>query len=430
MKKSLLIFGALLVGASFINAQNVLINEFSQGNTGDHDWIELIVTANNTNLQGLYFTTTSAGAGYTGNKVQLSTSNSDLAFLPKGYIIVIYKLGTTGTPNYDPKVQELTDTDPNDGNNKLVIPFPADGSGSPDPTFFAAGSAWPGFTSTTGDNIGLFTSGGSPIFGIGYGTDGATTDNTFDSSPWGKVVIANVIAGNSAHYTGDAVTTGQEPSGTSNWSIILDSDVNCTPGATNGGSNDALPVELTSFSASVNGNSVRLTWNTATEVNNYGFEIERSSNDSGWHKIGFVAGAGNSNSPKNYSFIDNPSGALSFSYRLKQIDINGQFKYYDAVTVSLTNDTKPQLLQNSPNPFNPSTIIKFYIPNKSNVTIKIYDMLGRQVTTLFNKLTSSGYHNVYWNGKDSRGENVSSGVYLYRLTAGSFTETKKMNLLK
>ncbi len=196
---------------------------------------------------------------------------------------------------------------------------------------------------------------------------------------------------------------------------------------TNGG----LPVELASFSASVvNGTSVNLTWKTDTEVNNYGFNVERSSTNSGWQKIGFVAGSGNSNSPKNYSFADNPTGGTSFRYRLKQIDVNGDFKYYDAVSVNLTPSTQAQLLQNSPNPFNPSTTIKFYIPNTSDVTIKIYDILGREITTLINQQTTAGYHNVYWNGRDSRGEDVASGVYLYRLTAGSFSETKKMNLLK
>ena len=197
-------------------------------------------------------------------------------------------------------------------------------------------------------------------------------------------------------------------------------------GTTNGG----LPVELASFSASVVKNSVELSWKTSTEVNNYGFDVERSSSNQGWQKIGFVPGSGNSNSPKEYSYTDNPSGGTTFSYRLKQIDVDGSFKYYDAVTVNLTTPSEPQLLQNSPNPFNPSTTIKFYIPNTSDVTIRIYDMLGREVTTLINQQATAGYHVVYWNGKDSRGEAAASGVYLYRLTAGSFSETKKMNLLK
>ncbi len=192
-----------------------------------------------------------------------------------------------------------------------------------------------------------------------------------------------------------------------------------------------LPVELTTFTARFTPpSSVELNWSTATEVNNYGYDVERSSSNSSWQNIGFVAGSGNSNSLKEYSFTDNPTGGTSFNYRLKQIDVDGKFKYYDALTVSLTVSNEVQLFQNNPNPFNPSTAIKFYIPNTSDVTIKIFDMLGREVTTLINQQTTTGYHIVYWNGEDSRGKAASSGVYLYRLTAGSYSETKKMNLLK
>ena len=196
------------------------------------------------------------------------------------------------------------------------------------------------------------------------------------------------------------------------------------------GSSGPTPVELTAFSALANGDKVNLKWSTATEVNNYGFDVERSSGNESWEKIGFVAGHGNSNSPHNYTFTDQPTGGMSFSYRLKQIDNDGTYKYYDAITVNLDSPDKPELLQNSPNPFNPSTAIKFYIPNSSDVTIRIYDMLGKEVTTLYNKQTEAGSHIVYWNGRDRYGREAASGVYLYRLTAGSFTETKKMNLLK
>ena len=191
----------------------------------------------------------------------------------------------------------------------------------------------------------------------------------------------------------------------------------------------ALPVELASFSASVDGNTITLKWSTATEVNNYGFDIERN-NGAGWAKIGFVAGSGNSNSPNNYSYVDQLNGGSSFSYRLKQIDNDGTFKYYDAITVTLAGGDKVELLQNSPNPFNPTTSIKYYVPQAMDVTITIYDILGREVTKIVNNQVAAGYHVVYWNGKDSFGNSASSGVYLYRLSAGNFTETKKMNLMK
>ena len=210
-----------------------------------------------------------------------------------------------------------------------------------------------------------------------------------------------------------------------------------------------LPVELAAFTAVVNGNNVNLKWQTATEVNNYGFEIQRSEVGSqqassstsprqGWNRIGFVGGAGNSNAPKYYSFTDQPTGGTSFSYRLKQIDNDGHYKYYDAITVTLKSSGKAELMDNYPNPFNPTTAIKFFIPNSSDVTIKIYDILGREVTTLVNNQTEAGYHIVYWNGRDSYGRDAASGVYLYRLTVenlggsrtGSFSETKKMSLLR
>ncbi|MGA7838024.1 MAG: T9SS type A sorting domain-containing protein [Ignavibacteriaceae bacterium] len=194
-----------------------------------------------------------------------------------------------------------------------------------------------------------------------------------------------------------------------------------------------LPVELTDFSSVVNNGIVNLTWQTATEINNHGFDVERkviSDQQSVFEKIGFVPGTGNSNSPKDYSFIDQPTGGTKFSYRLKQIDNDGNYKFYDAINVTLTENQTAELMQNSPNPFNPSTEIKFYIPTISNVSIKIYDMLGKEVITLMNSQKDAGYHIVYWNGRDKYGSDVSSGVYLYKLTAGSFTQTKKMLMLK
>ena len=262
------------------------------------------------------------------------------------------------------------------------------------------------------------------------------------SDPDGDALTYDVYFGTNSNPTtvvssGQSGTTFSE-SGLSNsityyWKIVAkDSKGATTDGPVwNFTTISPTPVELTAFSAKlIIGFTVQLNWSTATEVNNYGFDIERSSDINTWQKIGFVSGSGNSNSPKSYSFKDSPTGGSLFNYRLKQIDIGGGFKYYDPVSISLAELNEPQLLQNSPNPFNPSTIIKFYIPSSSNVTIKIYNILGREIITLFNEQTTAGYHNVYWNGKNSRGERVASGIYLYRLTAGSFSQTKKMNLVK
>lgn len=201
----------------------------------------------------------------------------------------------------------------------------------------------------------------------------------------------------------------------------------------------ALPVELTEFSAAINDNKVNLNWQTATEVNNYGFDVERASlnptevRTSGtplWETIGFVKGHGNSNSPKQYSFVDPNPGSGKVEYRLKQIDNDGSFKYSDAVIINVGVPDKAELLQNVPNPFNPTTTIKFYIPNTSKVIIQIYNLLGEKIKTLIDREMNAGYHIIYWNGRDGFGTSAASGVYLYRLVAGNFVQTKKMVLLK
>ncbi|MCH7827132.1 MAG: T9SS type A sorting domain-containing protein [Bacteroidetes bacterium] len=204
-----------------------------------------------------------------------------------------------------------------------------------------------------------------------------------------------------------------------------------------------LPVELTSFNAIPKENSVVLFWNTATEINNYGFQVQRKNDkEKRWNDIGFVPGHGNSNTPQDYTFVDkNPVGATTFYYRLKQIDVDGKFEYSDILQVRLDVPNKVELMQNSPNPFNPSTSIKFFIPNDADITIKIYDLNGREVRTLMQEKTSAGFHIVFWNGRNSRGEFASSGVYFYRLSVivgsgsaisgtANFVQTKKMILIK
>ena len=401
------------------NQRHIIINELSQGSgAGTDEWIELLVTQDGTDIQGVYLDA-DRGNHNLGDSivVQLSDTVQAFAAAPKGAIIVIYNAGAS----IDPKLGG-PDTDFSD--HILIIPS--------NNTRYLTTTAWK-LSRASGDAVGLFlpktiigpdtTING--IMAIGWGNYRVFPD--YYSNGWDStVVISGLSTSTGLKYTG-GTTAGVSTAG--NWSV--ENDAQSTPGWLNGTTQYSLPVELTSFSASVaNGSTVNLSWKTATEVNNYGFDVERSSGNSNWQKIGFVAGSGNSNSPKDYSFTDNPSGGTSFSYRLKQIDVGGSFKYYDPVTVNLTLSGKPKLLQNSPNPFNPSTTIKFYTPNTSDVTIKIYDMLGREVTTLINQQTTAGYHVVYWNGKDSRGENVASGIYLYRLTAGNFSETKKMNLLK
>lgn len=198
----------------------------------------------------------------------------------------------------------------------------------------------------------------------------------------------------------------------------------------------ALPVELTSFTANNVDQNVELKWTTATEVNNYGFEILRKytpQNESSYaadfsgeeSKIGFVQGNGNSNSPKSYMFLDNNPPSGSVQYRLKQIDFDGKYKYSDIVEVTIEAPANFALEQNYPNPFNPTTSIKYQLSSISNVSLKVYDVIGREIATLVNEQKAPGNYEVKFDGNK-----YASGIYFYRLQSGSFVKTKKLLLLK
>ena len=193
-----------------------------------------------------------------------------------------------------------------------------------------------------------------------------------------------------------------------------------------------LPVELYSFSAIVMDNAVKLNWRTETEVSNYGFEVEKLQDypASGkklqdWNKIGFVQGHGNSNSPKDYTFLDKMYSGGKYSYRLKQIDTDGQFEYLKVVEVDLGSPTKFELSQNYPNPFNPSTTISFSLPQSGNVKLTVYNLLGEQVAELVNGFRESGVHTINFTAS-----NLNSGLYIYKIEANGVVQSKKMTLVK
>lgn len=188
-----------------------------------------------------------------------------------------------------------------------------------------------------------------------------------------------------------------------------------------------LPVELTSFYANTSKNSVKLLWETATEVQNFGFEVERKSEaNSEWKNIGFVAGNGNSNTVNKYSFTDNEIVSGKYSYRLKQLDNDGRYSYSGIVNVELGNlPTEFSLGQNYPNPFNPSTTFTFDLPVESHATLSVYNLLGEKVATLIDGIMKEGTHHVKFDGS-----NLTSGIYIYSLEAGNKKFTKKMILTK
>gem|GEM_PF-4685497 len=201
-----------------------------------------------------------------------------------------------------------------------------------------------------------------------------------------------------------------------------------------------MPVELTSFTANEIENTVELNWRTATEVNNYGFEIERRNpllapfqggETKAWKKIGFVKGSGNSNSEKDYSFEDAGLVSGKAEYRLKQIDNDGSFKYSNIVETSFMKPTKYELYQNYPNPFNPTTTIQYAIPKAGYVTLKIYNELGKEVSTLVDGFQQADNYKAVFNAtRTMNNTQLASGIYYYSIRTDNFYQVKKLILLK
>jgi hypothetical protein len=199
----------------------------------------------------------------------------------------------------------------------------------------------------------------------------------------------------------------------------------------NGGTFPGLvPVELASFSSSVVATNVNLSWVTATELNNQGFDVERSSDQTEWERIGFVEGNGTSTQMNYYSYSDKSLEVGKYYYRLKQLDFDGSFEYSDAIEVEVAVPLEFALQQNYPNPFNPSTKINFSLASDSKVTMKVFNILGQEVVTLVDGNLAAGEHEINFNASS-----LNSGVYLYQINAEGadgkrFSSVKKMILSK
>lgn len=187
-----------------------------------------------------------------------------------------------------------------------------------------------------------------------------------------------------------------------------------------------VPVELISFQGESIDNNVMLSWQTASEINNKGFEIERRKSESLlWENIGFVQGNGTTTEEHSYSYTDILEKSGNYYYRLKQIDYSGKYEYSRIIEVNVNTPSKFNLLQNYPNPLNPITIIKYDLPNTSDVSLIIYDILGRKVKELVNTKQEAGWYEIQFNASD-----LASGVYIYQLITEKYINAKKMILLK
>lgn len=309
-------------------------------------------------------------------------ANASLLYIKKGSTSLKFQIGiakkTASTPQY------LSSNELNYGTTYLII------------ISYTFNSV-----STTDDLVQLWVnpslSGSQPTADISF------TDTQTDNNNITKTCIRQTTNTPNAFIDGIRVAT--------DWSLA------------------PLPVELTSFTSKVIGDKVHLNWQTATEVNNYGFEIERGQTskvkNETWERIGFIHGNGNSNSEKNYSFIDEPKNGKEFKYRLKQIDFNGSFEYSKEETVILENISFFKLEQNYPNPFNPVTKISYTIPQRVSVKLRVYDMLAKKIAELVNGFQEEGRYEVTFDGS-----NYPSGTYFYKLEAGSYVEVKKLLLIK
>lgn len=192
-------------------------------------------------------------------------------------------------------------------------------------------------------------------------------------------------------------------------------------------SSAVVPVELINFTSNVGESKIILSWETTSETNNRGFEIERSSSSPNqeWTTIGFVYGNGTTAQKQFYSFTEVPSKEEIYSYRIKQVDFNGNFKYSNQIEVNFIININFVLLQNYPNPFNPTTTISYQVPYTNKVTIKVFDVLGSELAILVNEVKPSGIHEVTFNASG-----LQSGLYLYHMVVNEQSFTKKMMLVK
>jgi hypothetical protein len=213
------------------------------------------------------------------------------------------------------------------------------------------------------------------------------------------------------------------------------------PGANNPGNNpdfsnmpggpfhtspSVLPIELAWFNSSVKNRNVLLSWSTISEINSEKFEIERSIDNDIWLYVGEVKASGNSNSFKHYSFTDENLNSGTYFYRLKMIDNDGSFKFSNEIKAEIIIPKVFSLSQNYPNPFNPATTITFTLSEDGWTTLKVFDILGREIQTLVNEELKAGtVHSVIFNGSE-----LPSGIYLYRLETNNQVSVKKLILMK
>lgn len=340
----------------------------------------------------------------------------------RGNIYILWGDQRFGTDNSDVFISKSTN-----GGNTWLPAMKVNNDNTTRHQFFP----WLTIDQTTGHLFVIFydrrnTTGAATDVYVAKSIDGGESFENFKVSQSSFTPTASVFFGdytNIAAFNRNVYPVWMRMDGTnlSVWTAIIND------------SSAVVPVELTNFTSSFENGKIKLSWETVSETNNKGFEIQRSltqtlSKGEGlndWKTIGFVGGSGTKTEKQFYFFIDEPSANGIYLYRIKQIDFDGSYEYSNVIEVNFVTQKSFVLYQNYPNPFNPSTTFGYYVPSPSKVTIKVFDALGSEVTILVNEQKQSGLHEVTFNAAK-----LPSGLYLCQMTADDQSFTMKMILTK
>ena len=231
-------------------------------------------------------------------------------------------------------------------------------------------------------------------------------------------------------FSGDVLTVSALNDVTGNGIVEVMGGSNDSYVRTYEGNSTITPVELVSFSATIDNDNIHLQWTTASEIENYGYTIERSEDNVNYKPIGFVPGNGTNNNSAAFGFTDEHINPGDYYYRLLQTDYNGTIEILDTLHVNYNVPVTFQVVNNYPNPFNAGTVIAFTVPNEGKVNVLIYNIRGELITTLYDGQIQSGYHALHWDGKNQNGLPVASGVYICSVRYGNTTKTLQMSYVR
>jgi len=335
----------------------------------------------------------------------------------KGYVYVVWSDQRNGATDTDIFMAKSTN-----GGTSWSAPIKVNDDNTARHQFFV----WSTIDPSTGHLWFVFydrriTTGSATDVFAAKSTDGGTTFDNFKISESSFTPTSGVFFGD---YTNIAALNGmiypiwmRLQGSLSVWVSIIEDSI-------------TIPVELNNFAASVNNRKVSLSWETSSEINNQGFNIERRNIDAveieaEWIEIGFKEGRGNSTERNYYQFEDQPFSDGTYHYRLKQVDYDGSFEYSNEIEVNLFTVKSFELSQNYPNPFNPTTTISFQLPEATFISLKVFDALGTEVEIIAEGKYPAGVHEVIFDA-----EKLSSGLYMYRIISGTNELTRKMMVIK